>query len=371
MLMPSAGTARVLGLNKMKLDDPPTCAYIMVGKKCRGSCLFCAQRTDSDAGNDEVKSDFLSRITWKPQDDEKVLQSIVEKYGNGSMKRVCFQAVQGEGIFERTLSSLKSLKNSCDIPVCVSINGITLENLKELYTAGAENIAFSFDAATSELFEKIKGTNWSDEWSLYEEANLLFPGKTVIHLIVGLGETEEEMARAIVAFYLRGSEVSLFAFTPIPGTPLAKKRQPPMNSYRKLQAALFLIRKIGIASGNGNDGLQDLLLLNLNNTGELKGDAGKYAGKKEISGGDVFHNARISAVFKVLEEYFRFEKGKIIFNPGNKEFLLNYLTSEAFRTYGCPDCNRPLYNERPGRVPYNYPRELKEAELREAVDSLF
>jgi biotin synthase len=30
----------------------------------------------------------------------------------------------------------------------------------------------------------------------------------------------------------------------------------------------------------------------------------------------------------------------------------------AFRTSGCPGCNRPLYNERPGGVMYNHPQPL-------------
>ncbi len=344
MLMPSAGTARVLGLNRMKLVDPPTCAYVMVGKKCRGSCLFCAQRSEPDDVDENIKSDFLSRITWKPEDDEIVLNSIVEKYREDSIKRVCFQAVQGEGIFEKTLLSLKSLKSSCDIPVCVSINGITPGNLKDLFEAGADKIAFSFDAATPELFEKIKGTSWDEEWNLYRETNRLYPGKTVIHLIAGLGETEPEMVKAITAFYLCGSEVSLFAFTPIPGTPLAKKKQPPMKSYRKLQAVLYLIRKMGIPSCEKSN---------------------------DLDGMSSFENTQIWEVLDRIGDYISFLNEGIVFNPDKKGFLMNFIPSEAFQTYGCPDCNRPLYNERPGRVPYNYPRELNEAELMEAVEKLY
>ncbi len=38
------------------------------------------------------------------------------------------------------------------------------------------------------------------------------------------------------------------------------------------------------------------------------------------------------------------------------------LAPEAFRTSGCPGCNRPYYNERPSRTMYNYPRELTDDE---------
>ncbi|QJW48785.1 hypothetical protein HA075_26170 [bacterium BFN5] len=39
----------------------------------------------------------------------------------------------------------------------------------------------------------------------------------------------------------------------------------------------------------------------------------------------------------------------------------------AFETSGCPDCNRPYYNERPGGVMYNYPRPLNQTEAEQAL----
>jgi len=40
---------------------------------------------------------------------------------------------------------------------------------------------------------------------------------------------------------------------------------------------------------------------------------------------------------------------------------------EAFQTSGCPGCNRPYYNERPGGFIYNYPRPLSAAETAAAL----
>jgi biotin synthase len=39
----------------------------------------------------------------------------------------------------------------------------------------------------------------------------------------------------------------------------------------------------------------------------------------------------------------------------------------AFETSGCPDCNRPYYNERPGGIMYNYPRRLTRTEVEQAI----
>jgi len=48
--------------------------------------------------------------------------------------------------------------------------------------------------------------------------------------------------------------------------------------------------------------------------------------------------------------------------------LQKYLKT-GFRTSGCVDCNRPYYNEKPTGPIYNYPRELNEEELKNALDN--
>lgn len=68
---------------------------------------------------------------------------------------------------------------------------------------------------------------------------------------------------------------------------------------------------------------------------------------------------------------YKLENGKIIFNPEKREFFIQNIPPSAFRTYGCPDCNRPLYNEKPRQIPYNYPRVLTEEEHIMAIDLIF
>jgi len=40
----------------------------------------------------------------------------------------------------------------------------------------------------------------------------------------------------------------------------------------------------------------------------------------------------------------------------------------AFQTSGCPDCNRPFYNERPGGPMYNYPKPLTSQQVEAAIE---
>jgi lipoyl synthase len=306
----SAGTGKVLGLNRIEMEAPPTCAYLMIGSQCSGKCGFCAQSSVAKNG------DFLSRITWKPEKDEQVYRAIAECFQNGELGRTCFQVVQNDDSFDRTTEAVTELKKYSQIPVCVSINGISVEQVGQLVEAGVDKIAVSFDAAVPHVYRKIKGKDWQDEWDFYEECVKLYPGHIAVHLIIGLGETEEEAFNALERFYENNTSVSLFAFTPLPGTPMSKASPPDLASYRRLQILHYLLRN----------------------------------------------------KIKKPENLFRFKNGQIIFSKNSKSWLLENIPGKAFETSGCSSCNRPYYNEKPGQVPYNYPELLTEAERIKAIE---
>ncbi len=68
-----------------------------------------------------------------------------------------------------------------------------------------------------------------------------------------------------------------------------------------------------------------------------------------------------------LARYF-IGKGKFYFkNKKIVEMELPYFEKKAFMTSGCPNCNRPFYNERVTKI-YNYPYELKEEEAKFALE---
>jgi biotin synthase len=56
--------------------------------------------------------------------------------------------------------------------------------------------------------------------------------------------------------------------------------------------------------------------------------------------------------------------------PGLPDLDQLLSTGAAFRTSGCPDCNRPFYNERPGGPMYNYARPLTPDEACRAIDDM-
>lgn len=370
MISPSAGTARVLGFNSIHIDDPPTCAYLMVGRECAGSCRFCAQRRREGGKGDDFRLKKLSRITWDALPDDEVIGAVAREYREGAVKRVCFQVVRGDGFYRQTLDLIKELKSLCPVPVCVSITCVSRDNISALLHAGAEKVAFSFDAATPRLYREIKEREWQEEWELYLEITELHPGRTVIHIIAGLGETGGDILRAVEAFHRHGSPVSLFAFTPVRGTPLAGRKPPSMGYYRSLQAALYLVESDLVSCRNEVPGKasSNAALFDKREYTDIIDD---LQGNNEYYFADHLKmNINLNDC-DVLSPIFNVKDGKILFNPIHRKNLARILSPEAFQTRGCPDCNRPLYNERPGRVPYNYPRPLNMEEMQLAIEEIF
>jgi len=105
---------------------------------------------------------------------------------------------------------------------------------------------------------------------------------------------------------------AIFAFTPVRGTALETKPQPPIEKYRRIQLARYLIVK-------------------------------KYARSKNM----------------------HFDSTGRLTDYGIKKETLTYIveTGKPFLTSGCPNCNRPFYNEKPSGPIYNYPRNIRNEEI--------
>jgi biotin synthase-related radical SAM superfamily protein len=302
----SAGTACVLGKKIIKSDVLPTTAYIMLGEKCRNNCQFCTQSQGSAA-----KNHFLSRVTWPAFDADEVAASLSAAYAKGDIKRICLQVVNSSDSWESTVHSLGKLGKD-EKPICVSSYFEHVSKAKELIAAGAEKVCIALDGATPDIYSEAKGGDWEERWSLLIECAAALPGRITTHLIVGLGETEEEMVNRLAECLKRGIDVGLFAFTPISGTAWANRMPPTIGHYRRVQIAYQILQ-------NG-----------------YEANAIQYS------------KGRISA-YHVPDLHRLLADGK------------------AFETRGCPDCNRPFYNESPRGFLYNYPRGLTKQEVEQAI----
>ena len=297
MIHVSIGTANVLGLKQIKTDANPTTAYFMTPGKCFFDCAYCSRAKGSP------DSDRLSRVIWpKWGNEDFVFKSLDRAFREKKLKRACIQVVNNENSFDDTIRYIKKMKKYSSIPVSVSIRTKNLEFVKKLFDAGADRVGLAIDIADEKLHEEYRSGSLKDSLGFKELAAKTFPGRISTHIIIGLGENEKQVVELIKKFHDLNVTVGLFAFTPIKGTKLADREQPLLSKYRRIQIARYLIM---------NDIKQDF----------------EYNSKDEITRFDI---------------------------PREK------LKNSVFQTSGCPDCNRPYYNETPGGTIYNYPFPLSE-----------
>jgi len=255
---------------------------------------------------------MLSRVTWPKYDVGLVVDALATNAHR--FERVCVQVTVSPGSFSVTLRLIELLRLRTRLPVDSSVLPPSVSAAEELLEAGLDHLGFGLDAATRDVFEATKGSGWERYMGLMEAIGARYPGRFAVHLIAGLGETEQQMVSAMQHWHDLGGCIALFSFWPIPGTRMEGKETLDLRAYRRLQLARYLIAS----------------------------DAGR-------------------------EVDFEFDgQGTIVGYVGSiprGELQLGH----AFETSGCPGCNRPFYNERPSGPIYNYPRSLTSSEAAEAL----
>jgi biotin synthase len=276
------------------------------------NCAFCAQARESTA------SDLsLSRVVWPWFSWDQVDVHLREAERRGTIRRCCVQATAGRDYYPQALAIVRRIRQAVSLPISVSILPTSMAQVVELYEAGVDRIGFGLDAVTERVFQRVKGKHWEHLVSLVRRTGEQFAHRLSVHLIVGLGETEREMVERMLWLRELGAGIGLFAFTPLRGTAMYDRPPPPLAKYRRMQACRWLIVHHGL---------------------DLDGCA--------------------------------FDKHDVLVGFHSSSCFNKLTGGEPFRTSGCPDCNRPFYNERPGHTLYNYARPLTAEEARQAIREL-
>jgi len=269
---------------------------------------------------------MLSRVTWPIFNTERVVQAIESSWKKDRLRRVCLQTINHNRSFEEAIATVVAIRSVASIPISVSCMPFNKREMRQLKKAGVDRIGIPLDASTKELFDRLKGSSagglyqWESHITALQSAVKIFgEGEVSTHLIVGLGETDRELLDAVQKVAEMGVYPGLFAFTPILGSKLEKAPQPNLGRYHKLQLAHHLLTK-------------------------------KISSFKAM----VFDSEGNLSSFGVSEELLRNE----------------VLSGVPFVTSGCPDCNRPYYNERPGGKLYNYPEKPKSDETTEILKEI-
>ncbi|MEM2965302.1 MAG: radical SAM protein [Candidatus Bathyarchaeia archaeon] len=320
LIRASYGTAVRLGLIRGLVNVHPTAAYFLAffPGRCSASCTFCAQSSSS-----KTPIHKLARVTWPTFDFSLVLRRL--KYNQTVFRRLCVQSLNYPGFFDDLISIIAGVKDVCSTPISVSAQPLKKGQVTELREIGVERLSIPLDGASPRIFEKVKGrmVNGPYQWdeqldALINAVKVFGEGFVTTHLIVGLGESDREAVDLMFKMNDIGVLTSLFAFTPLKGTALEDRPPPSLTRYRLLQAVNYLIYEK-----------------------ELNDESLEFDGE----GG--------------IKRIYVSRRGLSILSSG-----------EPFRTYGCPGCNRPFYNENVSGPIYNYPRPLSVEEAREATNHL-
>ncbi|MGB9749447.1 MAG: radical SAM protein [Caldisericia bacterium] len=301
----SIGSTVPLGLKNFKQNYPTPTIYLLTPGKCLRDCKYCSL---SKSSNSEEK--FLSRVVWPSFEINDVIQRILNN--RDRIKRVCIQTVNNRFSKEIYTKILKEISDK--VKVSISINTENDNLIKKIFSFGADRIGLALDIATEKNYEFLRGGDFFKKINFILKTGKIYEGRISTHIIVGLNETDFEILNLYKLFITNKINVGLFSFTPIKGTYLEKNMPPKLIRYRKIQIGTKLL-EIGFE-------LRDF----------------KFKNNGEIVGFPKFN----------LEELIKLK---------------------PFNTRGCPDCNRPFYNERPTGEVYNYPFDLdKESILKEMVD---
>jgi biotin synthase len=296
------------------MDTPPTTAYLQIytEKRCKANCQFCAQASGSSADLTHI-----ARGMYIPFDLEAVVERLKMAYERKYLARACIQTALYDTWWEDTVYLIKRIRKDCHIPISLSVFPLDTGKYEILRKMGVNEIVIPLDACTPELFDKIKGKtaggpySWERHIEGMKLASVIFENVGT-HLIIGLGESDEDAIKIISGFFNNDVNTALFSYTYIPGTQSKasdKTDHETVRHYRTVQLARYLI-------------LEKLA---------------SYPGMMFKEGVLIDYGVDADVILQTIED------------------------GKAFQTSGCPGCNRPMANETFSKI-LNFPKKLADVE---------
>lgn len=212
---------------------------------CRARCAYCGL---SCARPGEYTKKSFIRVQWPIYPLEEIMDRIGKRQHR--VKRICISMITRKQAVQDTKTICSLLRSSLDLPVSVLISPTVMRygDLEELRSAGADKIGVAIDLVTPELFESFRGSGvggphaWHTYWGCLSECLHIFgSGNAGAHFMVGMGETEKDMCTAIQRVRDMGGRTHLFSFYPEANSLMADRSPPPMDQYRRIQIARYLI----------------------------------------------------------------------------------------------------------------------------------
>jgi biotin synthase len=214
---------------------------------CSANCAYCGLARKRP-GTYREKS-FI-HVEWPIYPMDRIVESIQE--APAYVKRTCISMITNGKCRRDTLEMTRRLRDETPLPISILISPTLLEgkDLDAMKDAGADKVGIAVDLATPELFDRYRGAGvsgphkWEKYWRTIAEALKVFgPGNVGAHLMVGMGETEEQMVSLMQRLRDMGVMNHLFAFFAEERSQLAERPQPPWPTYLRVQLARYLIEE--------------------------------------------------------------------------------------------------------------------------------
>ena len=224
---------------------------------CRANCAYCGLARHREAERDYADRNFI-RVDWPAVPLDTVIDIVARDAAASPFHRMCISMITHPRSDQDTVSVLKRWTERVDpstIPVSILSNPTTMtrEDVVRLHELGADIFTVALDAATPEIFDRTRGKGvqsphtWAKYWEILMDARDVFgPQKFGAHIIIGMGETEQQALSLVQRLVDLGGHSHMFCFFPEKGSLMDHLPATPRDQWRRVQLGRYLIDYRGV-----------------------------------------------------------------------------------------------------------------------------
>ncbi len=215
---------------------------------CYANCSYCGLARERPGLPED--NTFI-RVAWPLYPTDLVAEKIAEREAKSEVGRVCVSQVQDHRANQDLLDIVQQVHSRVpQVPIAALVSATLLDEKKlyEIRDTGVDIIGIGLDGATEEIFDAVRGKKtrsphkWDYHWEIIRLARKIFgPMNVNCHIIVGLGETDNDLFNLF--YQLKDEQIAgyLFSFNPEPGTATQDLPRQPIHRHRRVQLVKYLI----------------------------------------------------------------------------------------------------------------------------------
>lgn len=221
---------------------------------CLSDCAYCGLAR-TRPGDYEDKS-FI-RVDWPLVETNAFIDRMAER--QAGLTRLCISMVTHGHAYKDTVELTERIRAKVATPLSILVAPPTLnrERIERFRAIGVDMIGVGLDAATEPLFVEHRtnvpagGLKWDKYWEVIADSRDVFgPWKVNAHVLVGLGETDEELCDLFIRLCDRQIFPYLFSFNPEPDSRLGVQPSAPLWRWRRIQLVKHLIERERLRRGD-------------------------------------------------------------------------------------------------------------------------